>query len=429
MAPVKAGTAQVCITPPVGIELSGYVDRQQPSIGVHDDLYARGLYLEQGEEKLLWLHCDLIGFAREWVCRLRKKLAAELEFEERQIILSATHTHAGPATLPLRHCGCMDEVYLQELDGRLLNVARAATAVPEPVVLCFGEGQCTLGRDRRAPSIHSHVDERVPVLAFIRQDGDFLALVANYAVHNVALSYENRLISGDMAGVAAEFARQQLPGKPIVLVTNGGCANIQPVQVSPDPALMHRQGRELGDVVVHTAQAGRPCSARGLVTAMDALELPLVVGSREGILREYKCSWDCLPEDSPWRGAIREWRDETLALLEHSAPSSVVTDLQVLQIGPVSLVMIGAEVFSRMAEELRTAHGPRIYVIGYANGDLGYLPFREVYDEGGYEVDMAYKFYANFMIAPSAYEMLRDRAVELLQDLDDPVCITDLKEI
>ena len=417
---MKAGTAQVCITPPVGIELSGYVDRRQPSVGVHDDLYARGLYLEEGEERLLWLHCDLIGFVREWVCILRKRLAAELGLEERQIILSATHTHAGPATLYLRHCGRMDEVYLEELEHRLLNAARVAAADPEPVVLRCGEGQCTLGRDRRTPSIHSHVDERVPVLAFLRQDGGFLALVANYAVHNVALSYENRLISADMAGVAAELARQQLPGKPIVLMTNGGCANIQPRQVSPDPTLMQRQGRELGDVIVRTAEAGQPCSAPGLATAMEALELPLAVHSREAILREYESSWGRLSEDSPWRGAIREWRDETLSLLERGAPSSVVTDLQVLHIGPLSLVAMGAEVFSRMAGELRAAHRPQTYVVGYANGDLGYLPFREIYDEGGYEVDMAYKFYANFMIAPGAYEMLRDRAVELLHAIKDP---------
>ena len=417
---MKAGTAQVCITPPVGIELSGYVDRQQPSIGVHDDLYARGLYLEEGKEKLLWLHCDLIGFTREWVCCLRKKLAARLDLEERQIILSATHTHAGPATLPLRHCGCVDEVYLEELDHRLLNAARVAAADPQPVTLGFGEGLCTLGQDRRLPSIHSHVDERVPVLAVLRRDGGFLALVANYAIHHVALSYDNRLISADMAGVAAEFARQELPGKPIVLMTNGGGANIQPMQVSADPADMERQGRELGEVVVLTTKATQPGSAPGLVTAMATIELPLVVQSREAILREYENSWRRLPGNSPWRGAIREWRDETLALLERGAPSSVVTDLQVLKIGPVSLVAIGAEVFSRMAEELRAAHGPHTYVVGYANGDLGYLPFREIYDEGGYEVDMAYKFYANLMIAPGAYEMLRDRALELLYALNDP---------
>lgn len=426
---MKAGAAQVCITPPVGIELSGYVDRQQPSIGVHDDLYARGLYLEEGGGKLLWLHCDLIGFMREWACCLRGRLAPELGLEERQIILSATHTHAGPATLPLRQCGRMDEVYLEELDHRLLEAARNALADPEPVTLRFGEGRCTLGRDRRPPSVYSHTDERVPVLAFLRQDATFLALVANYPMHNVALSYENRLISADVAGVAAGLARQRLPGQPVVLMTNGGCANIRPPQVSPDPALLERYGRELGDVVVRVATAGRPCNARGLVTVMETLELPLTVLSHDEVFHEFENACSGITEDSSWLGAIREWRDETLVLLEHGAPSSVASDLHILRIGSVTFVAIGAEIFSRMVEELRGAHGPQTYVVGYANGDLGYLPFREIYDEGGYEVDMAYKFYANFMIAPGAYEMLRDRAVELLHTLGDPVatCQSGLK--
>ena len=43
------------ITPPVGVDLAGFAARQGPSIGVHDDLYARGLYLEADGERLLWL--------------------------------------------------------------------------------------------------------------------------------------------------------------------------------------------------------------------------------------------------------------------------------------------------------------------------------------------------------------------------------------
>ena len=37
--------------------------------------------------------------------------------------------------------------------------------------------------------------------------------------------------------------------------------------------------------------------------------------------------------------------------------------------------------------------------------------------EGGYEVDLAYKYYANFMIAPGGYEIIRDRAAALLRGL------------
>lgn len=108
---MKCGTSRLCITPPVGVELCGYAARVQPSVGVHDDLYVRGLFLEEGREKLLWLHADLIGYDGFWVRGLRQRLTAELSLEGRQILVSATHTHAGPVTVTtLRETGDVDAV-------------------------------------------------------------------------------------------------------------------------------------------------------------------------------------------------------------------------------------------------------------------------------------------------------------------------------
>ena len=106
---MRAGVSQVCITPPASLELGGYVDRQQPSIGVHDDLYIRGFFLEEQDEKLLWLHCDLIGLSNEFVKDLKDNFRDVYGLIPRQAVISATHTHSGPATMALRHCGKVDE--------------------------------------------------------------------------------------------------------------------------------------------------------------------------------------------------------------------------------------------------------------------------------------------------------------------------------
>ena len=74
------GTSQIDITPAPGGELSGFAARVQPSLGVLDPLFAKALYLAKGKERLLWIHCDLIGFDREisdfylqWHARLPRK--------------------------------------------------------------------------------------------------------------------------------------------------------------------------------------------------------------------------------------------------------------------------------------------------------------------------------------------------------------------
>ncbi len=420
---MKCGVSQVCITPAVGVELAGYAARQQPSIGIHDDLYVRGLYLEQEDERLLWLHADLIGFEREQVQRLRRALAAELGLPERQLLFSAAHSHSGPATVRLRAAGTMDAGYLAALDRHLAQAAREAVARPAEATLYFGAGACHLGCDRRPPSPLSHTDPALPVLAFRRTDGAYAAVIANYAMHNVALSDENRCISADVAGAAARAIQDHLPGHPVVLFTNGGCGNVNPPAFSADFGVMEQFGWRLASMVVYTAGTSATAyPAAALASALATIELPLTVLASAEVEREYQKG---ISQGLPGSGfcdgvlrAYREWRDETLALLAAGrAPRSVPLDVQVVRLGPVSLVAVGAEVFSRLAAELRAAQGPHTYVIGYANGDIGYLPPAAVYAEGGYEVDMAYVFYGNFMVAAGGFEQVRDRALELLRRL------------
>lgn len=46
---LKAGAAQVNITPPVGIPQRGDARRKDVAQGIHDDLYAQALVLDDGQ--------------------------------------------------------------------------------------------------------------------------------------------------------------------------------------------------------------------------------------------------------------------------------------------------------------------------------------------------------------------------------------------
>ena len=56
-ATLRAGAARIEITPPVGIDLTGYLARQNPSVGVRDPLYVRALVLDDYDPNFqpLWL--------------------------------------------------------------------------------------------------------------------------------------------------------------------------------------------------------------------------------------------------------------------------------------------------------------------------------------------------------------------------------------
>ncbi len=273
---MKCGASRVVITPRVGVDLAGFAARQGPSVGVHDDLYARALYLAAGDERLLWLHADLIGLSRELTAEVREQLAAEFGLAPRQVLLSATHTHSGPATVFLRWCGDMDGDYMAALPGYLLQAAREAIAEAEDVTLRVGEGRCTLGQDRRPPGPWSHADSALPVVGFQRGDGSYAALLANYAMHNVALSSENRHISADVSGAAARppGAPPRPPGLP---VHAGRLRQHQPARrepLLPSHAAVRRAARQ---EAVYALQVQAVSSSLPGYRALVALDLPLDV--------------------------------------------------------------------------------------------------------------------------------------------------------
>jgi hypothetical protein len=156
-----------------------------------------------------------------------------------------------------------------------------------------------------------------------------------------------------------------------------------------------------------------------LCSKIEDIDLPLTLPSRQEVLDEYEQEAARYKGKTLWLRAITDWKDDTLAMLQSDPPLCTTIVLQVIRIGQLTLTAIGAEVFSRLGYELRAANGPGNYVISYANGNIGYLPFGEAYQEGGYEVETAYKFYGNLMIPLGSYEQVRDQAILLLHTIQD----------
>ena len=94
-----AGTGKLMITPTFGAELSGFVARKEKCRGVHDPLYARALVLTDGKKKIALVAADLIGVDAGLLAKVRAKVCLLTDLEPSAVLVSATHTHSGPATL------------------------------------------------------------------------------------------------------------------------------------------------------------------------------------------------------------------------------------------------------------------------------------------------------------------------------------------
>src|SRR5215207_5024023 len=94
---LRIGASAIDITPPVGTALDGYGGRTDVSLGVHDPLYARALYLDDEGTQVALVVCDLIGIGSFLAQRARELIAERPGIPPPNVMISATHTHAGPA--------------------------------------------------------------------------------------------------------------------------------------------------------------------------------------------------------------------------------------------------------------------------------------------------------------------------------------------
>ena len=94
--PLKVGVGETIITPQENLLMRGFA-RSQVATGVHDDLYARSLFVEDADGTgIVMMTLSLVYIDRELLKRIRENTSRETGIPEDHIIISCTHTHAGP---------------------------------------------------------------------------------------------------------------------------------------------------------------------------------------------------------------------------------------------------------------------------------------------------------------------------------------------
>ena len=124
---MKAGFAQIDITPPVGVELCGFGPFiRRRSNGVYEQLYAKAIAVEAGGNEAVIVSCDLIGLTGQLADEARSYTSYLTGVPVEAIMVCCTHTHSGPATVDLIGWGEQDQRYLATLPGKIAKAARMA---------------------------------------------------------------------------------------------------------------------------------------------------------------------------------------------------------------------------------------------------------------------------------------------------------------
>jgi hypothetical protein len=284
------------------------------------------------------------------------------------------------------------------------------------------------------------------------QDGRPLAAVVNYTCHPIFLGSASRLISPDFPGPMRRTVERETGATCLFL--QGATGNINPCSpMHPNPAEAERAGTRLGleaaktflDIATQPTerreqwitsvatfhlvrdepvprQAPDRVAAREVRLALPLSPLPTAEAAR-GLLEERRAALAALiaqgagaDDLNPARYQVL-WGELLLRAIQRGEPRSVEVPVQALCVNEVAVVAVAGELFVEVQLAIRQASPfAATLVAAYANGCVGYIPTRDAYPDGGYEVEHSYRGYRlPAPIAPGGAELVAETAVQLLQ--------------
>lgn len=408
MSKVLAGVAKVNITPPpVGTPLDGYAARKDgvgPSEGVHDELYAKTLVLSDGKQKVAIVATDLIGVDLRLTNAIREFAEKRIGIPRKNVLVSASHTHSGPAIGVLDEVIPIPDVYKHEVENYRhtleRNITSAIYIANEKLRVArigIGEGKIfTIGANRRGPK--GSLDPEVGILRVDDEKEDVIGVLVNYTCHPTVMGAENLLVSADFTGYAMEFVEKAKGEGVVALFTNGAQGDISTRFTRREQTFgeVKRLGAILGAEVLRVLEQVETVDRLRLESAVEEVHLPLrEPPTPEEAMKTVEESKQIL-EGLRKRGAPQpkiRVAETTLqgamgALRSVRGPrrEEVISEVQVVRINDVALVGVPGELFVEIGLDIKKKSGLEYaYVVGLANDYVGYIVTRKAYEEGMYE--------------------------------------------
>ena len=208
-------------------------------------------------------------------------------------------------------------------------------------------------------------------------------------------------MTSDWCGVARGVLEQA--GSGPVLVVNGAAGDVNAKMEARGLAAADHAGRRIGDVALELWKATKAADV-GHIGAGSA-SVPLTFGPLPGVSEMARLweEWQHILRTEPragsrYRGAIVTHRDyvQRVARLTFGSDPlpEIAVETQALLLGPVVVASLPGEFFNAYGRQVKaTAPDAPVMVAAWTNDNVGYFPTREQYAYGGYEVDVAYKYY------------------------------------
>jgi neutral ceramidase len=442
MMMLLVGASKIDITPPLGGCQAGSV-KEVRSETLTDSLYASAILINDGIKEISIISVDLClcptKYFKESVLPEIKKLTG---IKHENIILSATHTHAGPVLNAeyYEEFGLADKEYSSILAKKIATAVRIAQQNTKPAYIAVGKGDSSLYNTNRRLKRKSDgstimsfccsgdlsrfeqkgiVDNEMVVLKIDDEEGRPIAILVNYAIHNNAVG--GRTITSDFAGAMRDYLEKIYDGYPVVLFLPGCCGNVTCNKLADPrrranprfPSLHKRIGMSL---------AGDVMRIIGNMYEYESIDYINIIHKTLTVLERPYCSYDTTIDgtfgdpDSRMTKLFMDAYNEDKRKYGNLPLESFELDICGISLGnQIALVTNPNELFVEYGLEIKEKSPYKYTLVAeLTNGCEGYAPTLKAFEEGGYEVR---KFKSYSKLEKDAGEKIKETSSDLLNEL------------
>tara|TARA_B100001971_G_scaffold86596_1_gene80046 strand:- start:78 stop:1634 length:1557 start_codon:yes stop_codon:yes gene_type:complete len=377
----------------------------RPAQGIHDDIWARVIVLDDGQTRIAIVGLDVVGFLHDDIVDIRKALPGYLDID--YTIICSTHNHEGPDLVGIWGESIfksgVDPEYMEFVKKQTVTAIARAVENMRQAKLKFAQNLkdgANFVMDTRKPQ---EMDHGIRVIQAIDVETDTtLGSLISWGNHPETLWSRNLLISSDFPHYIREAVENGIQkenqglakgiGGTAVYISSsvGGLMTTRPDFSIPDPFT----GAQLTGATFEKAEAQGQQIGLLILNALnnhDAVEI-------EKASFKLRAKTISIPLDN------NNFRlGFALGVIKHGTIGwmNVRTEVSAFQIGPASFITIPGEIYPEIVNggvvsppgqdfaiaplevpPLRSfMQGQFKFVLGLANDEIGYIIPKSEWDE------------------------------------------------
>ncbi|MCS7209101.1 MAG: neutral/alkaline non-lysosomal ceramidase N-terminal domain-containing protein [Fimbriimonadales bacterium] len=390
---LQAGAAVNKLTPNKQVFLAGYAPNRPNTGGVHDDIWARALVVQAGQERLAIVVCDLLGLLRDDVQRIRQRVKS---VPPNRVMVLCTHVHSAPDTIglwgPTPTQSGRDNEYMNFVIETVARTVDEAASKLQPATVGFAKTNIEgVAYNYRIEKI---LDTEAAVMQFrSKADGKVIATLTNFACHPEVLN--NDQLTADFCHWYYQTVESKVGG--VALFANGALGGM--ISPASDPNSTAPKGRDW-------ARAER----FGTTIANKALEaIEKARFSDTASLEHQEATFTVPLENERFKSALAAG---IIPQGPSFADGKITTESHLIRLGDAIMFTMPGEVqpnIGILLKRLLAPYGDPVFLFGLANDELGYILSLEDYylDLYSYERSMSVGSEIGPAMVQAARQMMR----------------------